>query len=202
MDVDLDEDGDINHAGPSRSRRDEETSLGSEASEEEEEEGEDGDFIDVLDIMDGRGVADDSDDPEPGAKLTHGAEAQTQVDHAQEVSAGEDDEVDDAMDDSSSGQSGEEDEKGGDDDDDAMISGEEDEGVDLLSALDNLDRFVSKLSTSKRKADDEEPEDAPVKGAKTKKKARFVQDVTEAGTAEGEFGARPSGNEYCYFAYI
>ncbi len=110
----------------------------------------------------------------------------------------------DGDEDSHDSEEGIEQEDGGnamDDDDELMISEEEDEGVDLMSALDNLDKFVSKLSTvssSKRKADDEETGGAPVKEMKSKKKARFVQDVTEAGTAEGEYGARPSG-EGCRF---
>ncbi|KLO20113.1 Utp14-domain-containing protein [Schizopora paradoxa] len=169
------------HAGPSRPRHMEEESSESENSEdEEEEEGEDGDFIDVLDMMDGRAQsrADQADDDSDGQE--------------EEDFAGGEEGVDDDESEEDGGES-EEEEKGVDEDED-MISGEEDEGVDLLSALDNLDKFVSKLSTSKRKADEEETEDAPVKDSKPKKKARFVQDVTEAGTAEGEFGARPSGS--------
>jgi U3 small nucleolar RNA-associated protein 14 len=138
-------------------------------SEDEEEEGEDGEFIDVLDILDGRGEPDNDSDVETPGKATPRKKDDSENDDENSEGEDEAEEEDSNMQDA------------------FMPSDQEDTPDD---ALDDLQNFISNLSSTPQKRPLPEGDAAP--SDSRPRKRRMLKERTETGL-ENEFRARTSG---------
>ncbi|KAL6304845.1 Utp14 protein-domain-containing protein [Sparassis latifolia] len=164
---------------------------------EEEEEGYPDEFIDVLDILDGRGEPESGNNM--GEKEKEGAESRKNkkpekpILNVQGVDEGNDDE-DEEMD-AGDGEGESQFQASEEEDDDHRISASEGEDEDL-SALQNLEDFVSSLDVGQKRKAPDDAEGTEGRGDDTirARKKRILKERTEAGE-ENEFAAHLGGEK-------
>lgn len=191
--VDLNEDDD--EAGPSFAQEDASKASDSdeeqepESDEEEEEEGDPDEFIDVLDVLDGRGEPESGDDDRQGADDSSRGKTSSAKDSTSHAALSEDEEMQEPGstedDEDESGEDEEEEEEEEEESNQEQISASEDEDEGDVSALDNLEKFVTSLDAGQKR---KSPEPEAGETAPKAKKRRLLSERTEAGE-ENEFAA-------------
>lgn len=154
-------------------------------SDEEEEEGDPTEFIDVLDVLDGRGEPEGGDDGRQGTENSPRHEASAETENATRVDQYEDEEMQEPDDEEEEDDDEEEDEEEAEEPDEEQIFASEDEDVGDVSALENLERFVTNLDAGQKR---KSPEPEAGGAAPKAKKRRLLPEQTEAGE-ENEFAA-------------
>ena len=184
--VDLNEDDD--EEGPSFAREgaseEEEEPF---SDEEEEEEGDPDEFIDVLDVLDGRGEPESADDDRQSTHSPTQGKASLAMDNTSHADLSEDEKMQEPgseEDDDDEDEVGEDEEEAEESDQEQISASEDEEGGDV-SALDNLERFVTSLDAGQKR---KSPEPEAGETAPKAKKRRLLPERTEAGE-ENEFAA-------------